>query len=208
MNTAHTDAAGGLSASEDAELVARMQSGDETAFEEVVRAHAPRMLSVARRILGQDHDAHDALQDAFMSAFKAIGSFNQESQLSTWLHRIVVNASLMKLRKRKRKAERSIEELLPAFNQDGQLQQSASPWTVSYDDAVSNEETRQLVRDSIDQLPETHRSVLVLRDIEGHTTAEAATLLGVSEGAIKTRLHRARLALRTLLDEHMKGGVV
>jgi len=207
MNTAQTGAAGDLSAPSDAELVARMQSGDDAAYEEVVRLHAPRLLAVARRILGQDSDAHDALQDAFLSAFRAIGSFNQESQLSTWLHRIVVNASLMKLRRRKRKPERSIEDLLPAFNQDGHLLQPASRWAVTYDDAVANEETRQLVRDSIDQLPETHRSVLVLRDIEGHSTAETAALLGVSEGAIKTRLHRARLALRTLLDEHMKGGV-
>ncbi len=207
MDNAEPDTTADLIAPEDADLVARLQRGEEAAFEEAVRLHAPRMLSVARRILGQDHDAHDALQDAFLSAFRAIGSFNQDSQLSTWLHRIVVNAALMKLRRRKRKAERSIEDLLPAFNQNGKFQEAASPWTVTYDDAVSNEETRQLVRNSIDQLPETHRSVLVLRDIEGHSTAETATLLGVSEGAVKTRLHRARLALRTLLDEHMKGGV-
>ncbi|HKR65409.1 MAG TPA: sigma-70 family RNA polymerase sigma factor, partial [Thermoanaerobaculia bacterium] len=90
----------------------RLQSGDAAAFEELVRTHGPRLLRVARRILMSEEDARDAVQDAFVAAFKSIGKFNAQSQLSTWLHRVVINASLMRLRTKKRRPEEDIEEYL------------------------------------------------------------------------------------------------
>ncbi len=190
---------------DEAALVASIQSGDEAAFAQVVRLYGGRMLAVARRFLQHEQDAQDALQDAFLSAFRSIDKFHGDAKLSTWLHRIVVNAALMKLRTRKRKPERAIEDLLPKFRKDGHRADPTSAWAITFDTAVRDREIRELVRRSINELPESYRIVLLLRDIEGHSTEETAELMGLTAGAVKTRLHRARLALRTLLDPQMRG---
>jgi RNA polymerase sigma-70 factor (ECF subfamily) len=185
-------------------LVARLQAGDALAFAELVRAQGPRMLAVARRLLRSDDDAADAVQEAFISAFRAIGNFEGGAKLSTWLHRIVVNASLMRVRNRTRHPEISIDELLPRFVEDGQHIDEPREWRSPEPlDALERRETRKLVRGLIDRLPSDYRTVLLLRDIEGLDTKETAELLGVTANAAKIRLHRARLALRTLLDPHM-----
>ena len=106
---------------DEATLIAQLRAGDETAFEQVVRAYGGRLLAVARRIVDSEEDARDVVQDAFLNAFRALDRFEGNAKLSTWLHRIVVNAALMKLRTRKRKPEQSIETLLPAFLDDGHL---------------------------------------------------------------------------------------
>ncbi len=186
-------------------LVARLQAGDAEAYSQLVRAQGPRMLAVARRILRADDEAADAVQEAFISAFRAIGNFEGGARLSTWLHRIVVNASLMRLRNRTRRPEVSIEELLPHFVEDGQHVEEPREWRSPEPlDALERRETRELVRSLIDELPQDYRTVLLLRDIEGLDTKETAELLGVTPNAAKIRLHRARLALRTLLDPHMR----
>jgi RNA polymerase sigma-70 factor (ECF subfamily) len=193
--------------SAEADLVERLKSGDEAAFDEAVRRFGPPMLAVARRFMGHEQDAQDVVQDAFLSAFKAVDRFQGDSRLSTWLHRITVNAALMKLRSRRRTSERSIEDLLPRYLDDGHMRDAADRWAMTTDTAVASRETRELVRHSIDQLPEAHRTILLLRDIEGHSTEETARLLEISPAAVKTRLHRARQALRTLLDPHMRGAL-
>jgi RNA polymerase sigma-70 factor (ECF subfamily) len=192
----------------DGDLVRRLQAGEPAAYEQAVRSYTPRMLAVARRFLQHEQDAQDAVQDAFLSAFRGIDEFQQESRLATWLHRIVVNASLMKLRARKRQAETPIEDLLPHFQNDGHLADRIEDWAVTHDTAVQDRELRELIRRSIDALPESYRAILLLRDIEGHNTEEAADLLGLSVTAAKTRLHRARQALRTLLDPHLRGAAL
>ena len=174
------------------------------AFESLVRAYSPRLLAVARRMLGSDEDARDAVQDGFLNAFRAIDRFEGHARLSTWLHRIVVNAALMKLRTRRRKPEESLEPLLPAFRENGHHVDKFSAWDEPADDLAEREETRQVVREAILSLPETYREVLVLRDIEEMSTDEAARSLGITPNAVKIRLHRARLALRTLLDPHLR----
>lgn len=187
------------------ELVAQLQAGSDSAFEVVVRTYGGRMLAVARRMLGSDEDAQDAVQEAFLSALKAIGQFEQQSKLGTWLHRIVVNVALMKLRSRRRKPEALIDDLLPKFLDDGHQAQPAVDWRDTADVALMKSETRALVRQCIQQLPEIYRTVLVLRGIEELDTDESAQMLGVTVAVVKTRLHRARLALRTLLDQHFRG---
>ena len=163
------------------------------------------MLAVARRLLRAEDDAADAVQEAFISAFRAIQSFEGGARLSTWLHRIVVNAALMKLRTRARRPEVSIDELLPKFHEDGQHVDEPAEWrSPAQLAALESQETRNLVREQIDRLPADYRTVLMLRDIEGLDTKETAELLGVTPNAAKIRLHRARLALRTLLDPHMR----
>jgi RNA polymerase sigma-70 factor (ECF subfamily) len=182
-------------------LVERMRRGDEMACELVVRRFAPRLLAVARRILGSEDEAHDALQEAFLSAFRGIDSFTGDSRLSTWLHRIVVNAALMRLRSRKRRAEDSIEDLLPRFADDGHWLEAPSSWRS--DELLERHETRATVRRCIERLPARHREVLVLRDIEELDTSEVAETLGITANAVKVRLHRARQALRTLIERDM-----
>lgn len=184
--------------------LARLRAGDQDALARCVRTHISRLLQVARRILSNEEDARDAVQDAFLSAFKQLGRFEGRSRLETWLHRIVVNAALARLRIRFRHPERSIEDLLPHFT-DGE-HQLAPPirWKRPLETALEQQETRALVRDSISQLPESNRTVLHLRDIERLDTEETARMVGTSLGVVKTRLHRARQALRSLLDPYFR----
>ena len=192
---------------DEATLVAQLRAGDEAAFEQVVRSYGGRLLAVARRIVGTEEDARDAVQDAFLNAFRSLDRFEGHAKLSTWLHRIVVNASLMKLRTRKRKPEQSIEGLLPSFLDDGHHEERFQSWDEPADKLMERAENRELVRKQIDALPEGYRTVLVLRDIEGLDTEETANVLGLSVNATKIRLHRARQALRTMLAPHFRSAV-
>ena len=185
-------------------LLERLRAGEDAAYEELVRLYGPRLLAVARRFLRSEDDAQDAVQDAFLNAFRSIDSFEGQARISTWLHRIVVNASLMKLRTRRRKPEQSIEELLPNFLEDGHMTNLATPWRTAGEDEVELAQLRDLLLQKAQQLPDSFRNVLLLRDIEGLDTEEAAQLLEISTAAVKTRLHRARLALRELLDPHLR----
>ena len=195
---------------EEADLLAGLRRGDDQAFEALVRRFSGAMLAAIRRILRNEDDARDALQDAFVSVFRAVGRYQGESRLATWLHRIAVNAALMKLRGRRRHPEASIEALLPRFQDDGHEVVPNEPWKVSEaaaDEAIeraTRAETRELVRRAIDELPETYRVVLILRDIEELSTDEAAHLLEVTPNAVKIRLHRARQALRAKLDPSLR----
>ncbi len=184
--------------------VSALRAGEEPAYEKLVRAYSGRMLAVAQRMLQSESDAQDAVQEAFLSAFRGLGRFEGGSRLSTWLHRIVVNAALMKLRSRQRRPEDPIEELLPKFLDNGHLAQPAVEWKESAQTALERQEVRASVRESIDRLPESYRTVLLLRDIEELDTQETARLLELSPNAVKIRLHRARQALRGLLDLHLR----
>lgn len=187
----------------DAALLTALRAGDDAAYEELVRTYAPRLLPVARRIVGSEHDAYDALQDGFLSAFKAIDRFEGASALGTWLHRIVVNASLMKLRASRRRPEVSIDDLLPRFREDGHRVDAVAAWSVEDEDPLVRRELRERVLAKIDELPDDYRTVLILRDIEGFDTRQTAEQLEIREPAVKTRLHRARQALRTLLEKEL-----
>ncbi len=187
-------------------LLAALRAGDDRAYERLVTEHGGRMLAVARRMLRNDEEARDALQEAFLLAFRGLARFEGHSRLSTWLHRIVVNAALMRMRSRRAHPEESIEPLLPTFLEDGHSSHSYTDWSERADRQVERAEVCALVRATIDRLPETYRTVLVLRDIEELDTSEVAEMLGVSANAVKIRLHRARQALREQLDPHLRKG--
>ena len=184
----------------DRRLVRRLRAGDEAAFEELVGQHGGRMLSVARRFLNSEEDARDAVQDAFAAAFESINRFKGEAALSTWLHRIVVNAALIQLRRRRRKPEHSIDELLPHFDIDGSWPDDCRPASIPSHAILEERETRDMVRRCVAALPESYRVVLLLRDIEELDTAETAERLGIAPAVVKVRLHRARQALRRLIE--------
>jgi RNA polymerase sigma-70 factor, ECF subfamily len=188
---------------DDTTFLAALRARDPEAVERLVRTESPRLLAVTRRLLRNDADAQDAVQEAFLSAFEGLGRFQGGSSLSTWLHRIAVNASLMKLRSRRRKPEAAIEDLLPGFLEDGHHEVHPRPWPAA-DSLLERREVRDLVRASIDRLPSSYRTVLMLRDIEELDTEETARALGLTPGTVKVRLHRARQALRTLLDSNLQ----
>ncbi len=184
-------------------LVDALKARDDDAFERLVRTHAGALLRVTRRFLRNEDDARDAVQDAFLSVLRSIDSFEGGSKLGTWLHRIAINAALQKLRTQRRRPETPIESFLPQFEQDGHHARVVSPWPAA-DELLAREETRDHVRRAIEQVPESYRVVLLLRDIEGLDTEETARLLSLTQNAVKIRLHRARQALRGLLDPHLR----
>ena len=186
---------------EDAALLSRLRAGEPAAFEELVRAESGRLLAVTRRILPTDEDARDAVQDAFLFAFRSLDRFQGQSRVSTWLHRIAVNAALMKLRTRRRKREEPLDPLLPTYLDDGHHAERFAKWD-DPTELIERAENKTLIRKLIDELPDAYRTVLLLRDIEGLDTEETAKLLETTPNAVKVRLHRARQALRTLLAPH------
>lgn len=183
-------------------LLEGLKAGDDRAYEMLVRAFGARLLAVARRLMRNEEDARDVVQAAYLSAFRGIGSFQGQAQVSTWLHRIVVNTALMKIRSAKRKPEELIDDLLPHFLEDGHHTESFHEWETPADELLVRAETRNTVRACIALLPPSYRTVLILRDIEEMTTQEAADALGLTTTALKVRLHRARQALSTLLRSH------
>jgi RNA polymerase sigma-70 factor, ECF subfamily len=194
QSTAETDARVA-----DAALLAALRTREPGSFEQLVRAHGGRMLAVARRLLSSEEDARDAVQEALLNAFRNIDRFEGQALLSTWLHRIIVNVSLMKLRSRKRKPEESLDHLLPAFRDDGHFAERFDSGSEPADQRLARQEEQAAVRAAIDELPDHYRTILLLRDIEGISTQEVADQLGITPNAVKLRLHRARQALRTLL---------
>jgi RNA polymerase sigma-70 factor (ECF subfamily) len=189
---------------EDAALLDELRAGSAAAYERLVRENAPRVLGVARRLLRSDEDARDVVQDTFLSAFRHIGDFDGNARLASWLHKIAVNAALMKMRAKRRRPEESIEELLPKFLADGNHEREPSPWALGGEAAIASAEVRKAVRRAIDELPDLYRDIVLLRDIEDFSTEEAAHALGITIPAAKTRLHRARLALRERLDDLLR----
>ena len=192
---------------EEAEQIEQLQAGDEAAFERLIRDHGGRMLVTTRRILHNEEDAQDAVQEAFLSAFKSIERFHGQSQLGTWLHRIAINAALMRLRSQRRRKERDMESLLPSFTEEGgHFVEPPSSWSEPADAAAQRHEVQDLVRASIEQLPDNYRIPLLLRDIEELDNSQVAEHLDVTVNAAKIRVHRARQALKALLDPHMGPG--
>jgi RNA polymerase sigma-70 factor, ECF subfamily len=187
------------------QLLEKVRSGDAEASAALVRKYGGRMLAVARRFLRREEDSADAVQDAFLAAFRSLDKFEGNSTLGTWLHRIVVNSCLMKLRVRSRSRAVSIDHLLPKFDDRERHTTPVCPWEEQSLSRLTREETRAQVQSCIDRLPAPYRVVLRLRDIEELDTDQTAQRLGIASGAVRTRLHRARQALRTLLTPFVLG---
>jgi RNA polymerase sigma-70 factor (ECF subfamily) len=151
-----------------------------------------------------EDEARDVLQSAYLSAFRGLRTFEGACQLSTWLHHIVVNAALMRMRSRRRKPEESIEDLLPSFLEDGHHVEQFSDWATPADRLMERAEVRARVRACIAGLPDNYKEVLLLRDIEELSTQEVAEQLSLTTTAVKVRLHRARQALSTLLKRELE----
>ncbi len=184
---------------DETELLGELRAGKPAAFEQLVRTHGPAMRAVTRRLLRNDEDADDALQEAFLAAFRALANFESRSRLGTWLHRIAVNAALMKLRSRHDRGQVESEPCLPRFVGLGVFAEPQERWSELPEDPLVREELCLRVRAAIDELPEPYRVALLLRDIEGLSNEELAAQLETSVNAAKIRVHRARQALRERL---------
>jgi len=189
----------------DLDLVARLQKGDKPAFREIVRRHQDKVYRLALRLTRDDARAQDAVQDAFLQVFRKIGQFQEQSAFTTWLYRITVNAALMRMRTERRHHETSLEDASPRYNDSGEIAEPIDDWSTAVDDEASNRELADYAAHAVDQLPETYRSVFVLRELEDLSTEEVAEILDLTVPTVKTRLHRARLALRKALAERVKG---
>ncbi len=181
-------------------LIERLQAGDQAAYAEMVDAYAGRIYNLALRLMGDEAAAEDVLQETFLNAFKAIDRFEGRSQLGTWLYRIANNTALMQLRK-KEPVTFSIDS--PVETDDGdELPRQFFDFCCLPERELLSDEARSEMRAAIDDLPDTLRVVFVLRDLEGLSTKETADELGLSVPAVKTRLMRARLALRERLAHY------
>lgn len=187
----------------DAELVRRAKAGDLAAFEALTTRHEARIYTVARRITGNDHDAEDVTQQAFLSAVEHLDSFREEASFSTWLQRIATHAALKVLRKRKGLPTVSLEA--NTHPQDGYETvphpEFIADWRESPEQLIHRRETARLVEEALNQLDERHRLVFLLRDVEGFSVKETAQELGLTEANVKVRLLRARLQLREQLTQ-------
>jgi RNA polymerase sigma-70 factor (ECF subfamily) len=185
----------------EAELLAGLRAGDPLAFRRLVELNSSSIYNLALKLLGDEQEAEDVLQETFLSAFRSIDGFEGRSKLSTWLYRIAYNASLMRLRKRKQMTAFSLDQPLTADSGiDHHESQHLIDWSQVPDDQLLTNEARREMEQAIADLPETLKSAFVLRDVQGLSGAETAEVLGITVQAVKNRLHRARLRLRDRLS--------
>lgn len=178
--------------------------GPPVTAEQVFREHGPRVYNLARRILGNDADAEDVTQDVLVQVIRKLDTFRGEAALPTWLHRITVNAALAHRRKRGNRQQHQVPDPLEHFLENGHHHTPIRSWSVEPDRVALDHETHQLIEEAIARLPEIYRDVYVLADVEGLPNADIGEILGLSVGAVKSRLHRGRLLMRDALAPHFE----
>ncbi len=183
-------------------LVDKAKQGDVEAFSSLIRKYERRVYRMARQITQNDEDAEDVLQDTFLKAYEHLGSFQGQSKFYTWLTRIAVNESLMKLRKRKSDRTVSLDENIETDEES--IVREIAVWDGTPEERYGQEELRVILEDAIQSLKPIFRTVFVLRDVEELSTEETAEVLGLSIAAVKSRLLRARLQLREKLTRIFK----
>jgi len=176
--------------------------------EQIVREHIGSMLALARRIMGSDPDAaEDVVQDAFINAFQALNTLQNTENIKPWLHRITVNAALMKLRLNKRLSEQPIDEYLPEFDRNDCRLEERWSYLARLEDVQANQNQLDMLNTAFFSLPQSYRIALQLRDIEGYSTKEMAEALDISESNAKTRVHRARSSMKKLIEPLLRGEI-
>jgi len=195
------------SSTSDEELAALAQGGDDDAFGELVNRHQERVYRLGLRLTGSTADAEDVLQDTFLQVHKNLDKFRGDSRFTTWLYRVTTNTALMLLRARKRRRTDSLEEHLPSFEASGRLEVLDGDYGLAAraDQLLERRQLGEEIADALARLDDGYRTVFVLRDLEDLSTEETAEALGLTPGAVRQRLHRARLMLRGYLG-HLVGG--
>jgi len=191
-------------ASDDATLVAEAKAGNYAAFEELVNRYERKVYRLGLNVTGNPEDAEDVLQETFLKAFEHLGEFREEARFYTWLVRIALNEALMKLRKRRTDKEVPIED---AITDEGDVvPREFSDWKPDPEQLMAQSELQNILQAAASSLPPSFRTVFFLRDVEDLSTEETAQLLNLTTGAVKARLHRARLQLREELSKMLKRG--
>ena len=191
-------AGGGAS---DEELVARARNKDFAAFEELLDRYEDKVFRLAYRFVRNETEAKEILQDTFLSIWRKLDTFKGDSLFSSWLYRVAANTALMRLRSQRRHPEVSTEDLPAGFlDERRDLPAVGENWSRRPDEQLQSDELRRHIQAAVDALPELYRTVFLIRDVEGLSTEETAEVLGVSIPTVKTRLHRARLALREAIS--------
>ncbi|HEY4362846.1 MAG TPA: RNA polymerase sigma factor [Bryobacteraceae bacterium] len=183
-------------------LVSKAQAGDSSAFSELVSRYQNKIYRLAKHITQNDEDAEDVLQEAFLKAYEHIGGFQGNSKFYTWIVRIAVNEALMKLRKRK--SDRTVPLDEPVDTGEEMVNREIAVWEDNPEQRYSQSEIQQILDEAVETLKPDFRTVFVLRDIEELSTEETAEALNISVPAVKSRLLRARLALREKLTRKFK----
>jgi RNA polymerase sigma-70 factor, ECF subfamily len=188
-------------------LVERLRSGDASALEALMEQYAARVYRLAVGITRNQADAEEVTQDVFLSLFRKVATFEGRSALGSWVYRITANAALNKRRGKRVEVEVSLEEHLPTFRADGHRDGNRAfllaDWSRTPDEELLDREGRATLTRAVDGLPDRYRAVLILRDVEGLSNEEAAEALGDSVASVKSRLHRARMALREQLTRSL-----
>jgi len=186
------------------ELIARVKGGDSEAFFELVRPYERAAFLAAVSLVKNDADAEEVCQEAILKAFKNISRFRQEAKFSTWLIQICINEAKMKLRKDRRHLYESVDE--GQQNDEGDyIPRDFADWREIPSEALEQKELRKALTNALNTLPEKYRTVLILRDVQHLSITETATMLGLSEANVKTRLCRARLQMRDALAPGIDG---
>lgn len=187
---------------DESELVSRAQAGEDEAFADLVSRYQSKIYRLAKNITQNNEDAEDVLQEAFLKAYSHLAGFQRNSRFYTWIVRIAVNEALMKLRKRR--SDRTVPLDEPVDTGEEAVAREIAVWEDNPEQRYSHEEMQQILDDAVDELKPDFRTVFVLRDIEELSTEETAEALGISVPAVKSRLLRARLALREKLTRKFK----
>ncbi|HEY3586259.1 MAG TPA: sigma-70 family RNA polymerase sigma factor [Myxococcaceae bacterium] len=193
------------SVQDDRELLARAQAGDMSAFEALVGKHEEKVYGLALRMTRSEADAAEIAQDTFLSAYQHLSEFRGEAAFGSWVHRIAANNALMRLRRQKVVDIVSDDLASPEFTDRGSLAEAPeSDWSKRADDKIIEGELGRAIQAATDALPEGYREVFLLKDVEGLSYEEISEMVGISVPAVKSRLHRARLALREAIDAFYK----
>lgn len=188
-------------------LLERLRAGDANALEVLLGQYTARVYRLAYGITRSAEDAEEVVQDVFLTICQKSESFEGRSALGSWVYRITANAALNKRRGKRQEVETSLEEQLPSFTADGHREGARAyvlaDWSQNPERDLLSGETRQVLQRAIDRLPEHYRAVLMLRDVEELSNEEVAEVTGESVPAVKSRLHRARMALREQLTRHL-----
>lgn len=189
----------------DEELVTRARAKDFGAFEQLVDRYEDKVYRLAFRFVRNETDAKEIVQDTFLSVWRKLDTFKGDSQFGSWVYRVAANAALMRLRSQRRHPEVSTEELpIDFLDTYGQIPTPGDNWARRPDDELQSGELRGRIQAAVDDLPEIYRTVFLIRDVEGLSTEETADVLGISVPTVKTRLHRARLALREAISKYFE----
>ena len=181
-------------------LVKELKEGKIEAFDEIVSLFQRKIYSLSFNLTRNQMDAQDVTQEVLLTIFKKVDTFLGKSAFSSWVYRITINASYMKLRSRKKDQFVSMDDVLPSFNGSGFQQERIQDWTERTDASMYANETKETIEKAVEQLPEKEKVVFLLRDVDGLSTEKVGEILELSVPAVKSRLHRARLFLRKKLS--------